>query len=463
MLEALFGQAKTLFGKTFLIAGILPAALFVLGMKWYLSGSLEAVALLISESLAEPGKLTAGAIFGAGELLAVSLVLFASRSFVFNLVEHVPGRPLFLLRRFLTARQRRQYRRSLALQDTNAVKNDASLWYLENFDKLNVSIRDSRNPSLEKILKESIKARELVSSDSELLREGRAYDVKEKHLEQVAGSLYSLYVFVHKRSIKSEQEPVRDKTKTGEIETKVASETDMLASEIEEWKAIAADEVKVGYFDLLATFARRQLNESIFATMNYPEKDVWLRPTAFGNRLSALDDYAQARYGISTGTLWPRLWRILSPEERSEISDKQLLIEAHLNFSVVFLAMLAFVVISSAITTGRTFWEFGFDVSRDWLSIGFSASTLLLAYISYYGAIFALGSFSESIKSLVDLRCLQLLPALGYLPPFTIKKEIKLFNELDSFFVSSSQRIDRQLVPPAAPKSDSDKKKEASE
>jgi len=132
-------------------------------------------------------------------------------------------------------------------------------------------------------------------------------------------------------------------------------------------------------------------------------------------------------------------------------------------FSVVFLAMLAFVVISSAITTGRTFWEFGFDVSRDWLSIGFSASTLLLAYISYYGAIFALGSFAESIKSLVDLRCLQLLPALGYLPPFTIKKEIKLFNELDSFFVSSSQRIDRQLVPPAAPKSDSDKKKEASE
>ena len=76
------------------------------------------------------------------------------------------------------------------------------------------------------------------------------------------------------------------------------------------------------------------------------------------------------------------------------------------------------------------------------------------AVISYQGAIYAFSTLAEKMVRLVDLHRLQLISALGYKSPATVKEELDILKELNEFFTQSNNSRDptRPLVKLEKPK-----------
>jgi hypothetical protein len=193
----------------------------------------------------------------------------------------------------------------------------------------------------------------------------------------------------------------------------------------------------------------RELLDATAEAHEQPDDERWLAPTRLGNRVAALDDYAERRYGIGTSTLWIRLWGVLDDKEKREVTDAQLMVELFANLTAAFALLAVLILVSSAVSIGQHLLN-GPLGANDWRALWFVAGSVTLALACYHTAVFAFGAVAERIIRFVDLQRLRLLTGVGYAPPKTVAEELEMFKELNDFFAGGSQRDSkRTLTAPA--------------
>jgi hypothetical protein len=110
-------------------------------------------------------------------------------------------------------------------------------------------------------------------------------------------------------------------------------------AELRRWRAAATPEAKV-VLEMLADQVFREWTKAFAEAEKYPS-GPWIYPTVLGNRIAALDDYAEQRYGMDTASMWERMWWILPTKAKQEISDARLVVEVFVNLmTVVFVLVL---------------------------------------------------------------------------------------------------------------------------
>jgi hypothetical protein len=201
--------------------------------------------------------------------------------------------------------------------------------------------------------------------------------------------------------------------------------------ELDEWRSLAAlpgnralrqlqrDEAAWGS---LAAYARAH------RALDQVPADAWLEPTALGNLLAALEEYGIARYSIDVGSLWPRVEPLATKEQLAAVKSSQLNLETCANITVAFLVCALFPVITHLLPSNHP---------PGWIySLSFSFSCLALAWISYYGTLFAAELLAGRIKALIDINVLPLLRMLG-LQPSTAKQYKEMLDAVAAFLVNA--------------------------
>ena len=118
--------------------------------------------------------------------------------------------------------------------------------------------------------------------------------------------------------------------------------------------------------------------------------DEAIMPTAFGNVLSAAENYVRRRYGLDPVVVWPHIWFLLS-DERREIESQRRALDAAVDgvfFSLLFLP-----------------WGF-------FCPLAFVAG-LVAAWLAYRLAVERAALFGELVRAVFDLHRLRLYDSLG--------------------------------------------------
>jgi hypothetical protein len=152
----------------------------------------------------------------------------------------------------------------------------------------------------------------------------------------------------------------------------------------------------------------------------------WLLPTRLGNALRAAETRAGEPYGLDAVVAWPRLYPLLPDGVRALVDDQRDALDLAARFCVIF-ATAAAVSLALLATHG---W---------WLLV--PAACLLLAWLSYRGAIAAAIAYGEGIRAAIDLHRFDLLGALHLPLPATLEQE-RAVNEQLSLFLRQSWPVD---------------------
>jgi hypothetical protein len=189
--------------------------------------------------------------------------------------------------------------------------------------------------------------------------------------------------------------------------------------------------------DRATTIAERAVNRAIALSELSPKEGAWVRPTRFGNRLAAIEDYAKRRYGIDTTTLWVRLWGVLSEDERAEFRHAQQGVAAMVNTSLAFFLLAVAIVV----TEGRELPSIPWQRARvDLRAVSFFLMATGLSYAIYRAAVAGVGSMKDVMSRWIDLKRTDVIEKLGYDAPRTVAEERALFEELQDFFAQAGAR-----------------------
>ena len=162
---------------------------------------------------------------------------------------------------------------------------------------------------------------------------------------------------------------------------------------------------------------------------------AYTAPTALGGRLSALDDYAESRYGCDTGTLWSRVWWVLPKEARAEVVEAKLALETLLNAMLASLLAVPVLLVVALVRRSGMAPALAPPLPHGALQLVFAlVAALVLARACYFGAGVAMQSLAEKMRSLIDTYRLEMLAQLGFAPA-TVAEELALHRELKGFFV----------------------------
>jgi hypothetical protein len=406
MLGALLSQVKGVFGKAYLYAGLVPAAVVVFGWALFRGGrrGLEEVTTDLFVGAKGGGG---GPLVRALVLLSLGLLLFAIRQ---SLVTMLQTLPLPRIRQRLVARQTQRRQQAQQELEEALTRRTAAGWPQRNFAKPFV------HPTI------------AVPSPAAAITASRgARDVFAQCLAPVP----STSVDVRKAG-----KILDGLTAILTIGGQSQNLPHGVRSEIADWRNLVETHGAERILAALALEADRCFVRSRRKLDRWPAEE-WIEPTALGNRQAALDDYAQARYGIDTGSLWVRLAGVLEPPERREVSDAELSVEVMVNLCV---SLFALALGTATVTTFDSLKAIGAGhVVPDWTAVWFILLPLVLAWAAYAGAVYAHRGMALRVIRLVDLRRLRLLQALGYRVT-TVEEEVRLFNELRGFFSAATPR-----------------------
>jgi hypothetical protein len=459
MIETLLGQIKGVLGKSFLFAGLLPSSVLLFCWYWLRGGS-PGVEAALRRVVVKPEEAAPEAILTALLLLALGLIFYASRGWILNLLQSLPGFPLLIFRKRGLARQRRLLR-EVKRQKTSLIwQLTAFLWAEAHFEPFMATPpEDVKTPSPAQVAKESERARGILTKYLSAEDDADEINLTEGEEEKVASALLKLYTLV-----------MRNLASPPDVNSSPPNSGDM---EVEAWRAL------LGSFpEAVEVLSRIKINVRVRwagayvrAQSQFPQSEQWLEPTVLGNRIAALDDYAQHRYRIAMGTLWTRLWGVLPKEEKQAVTDARLSMEVLTNLCVGFFALgLLALGLTLIETIPILYWHCRF--SFDWhdvpcpLHLACSDSVVLsrraviliplaflLSRVFYDGAVYAFGTLAEQMARAADLYRLHLVKALGYKTPGTVGEELDILGELSEFFAQAVPRDkNRQIEPPEKPK-----------
>jgi hypothetical protein len=156
-----------------------------------------------------------------------------------------------------------------------------------------------------------------------------------------------------------------------------------------EWDRLAAR------YKSLSPAQRRRYRMLDRRLLTFPEDENSIQPTRLGNILTAAESYPQRRYGLAAALMWPRLWFVLSPDDRTELTKARSALD-------------------NAI--GGVIWSVLFAVWGYFVWWAFIAA-LLGAIGSYRRALSAAASFGELLKAAFDTNQQELFKRLNWPPP----------------------------------------------
>jgi hypothetical protein len=151
----------------------------------------------------------------------------------------------------------------------------------------------------------------------------------------------------------------------------------------------------------------------------YPDQ-TRLLPTMLGNTLRAAEDEAGARYGLPTIAAMPRLYPYLSDRFAAVYVDRRNQLDVAARFSAVLMLATA---LSAAMLWANGGW---------WRILPFG--TAMLAWVSYQAAVRAAANYGQALFVAFDLHRFDMLKALHYPLPASLKDELDFNKQLTKFF-----------------------------
>ena len=152
--------------------------------------------------------------------------------------------------------------------------------------------------------------------------------------------------------------------------------------------------------------------------------DDRMMPTRLGCILRAAEDRAGGRYGLDTVAAWPRLEPLVSSAMAGTLQDARLSLDAAARMCTVW--GLGTVVLAALLA------PYGV-----WLLL--PLGTLVLAFVSYRGAVSVASAYGRELESAFDLHRFDLLKALGVPRPCSPAAERAANEQITKFLVNGGQ------------------------
>lgn len=160
---------------------------------------------------------------------------------------------------------------------------------------------------------------------------------------------------------------------------------------------------------------REMVRNAWYLRRHYPASNR-VMPTGLGNALRAAEDRAGRRYGLSTVSIWPRLYPLIP--DKSVVDDCRNQLDVAVRFCALFGA--------AAFVSGALLIQHGW-----WLLVPVGA--LVAAWIAYGAAISAALVYGDAIEAMFDLYRFELIAALHLPLPATYADEIAANRKLMAF------------------------------
>jgi hypothetical protein len=412
VLASIFGKFTASLGKTYVYAGLVPAGMFLVFLAAYYT-TLPTLFGIAQSLLTSEDSWKAVASFGAIWIL-LAFLLHAVRAPIFSLFEVIPTG--WLGRRLLfgvVKRRNRLTRERIELE----WRSTAMLWLRKlDLDRSKIGefpawiVRPRAQDAIDvaKCGRETLRAVDLTAGDALNLTVSRS--------DAIADGIFALYLTARTRH---EDAVERD-----------------LGGEIEAWRYAAASKQAAAVLESVEQDIKRRFTRAFLKCRRFG-KGANIFPTELGNRISALDDYAQNRYGIDTATMWDRLWWILPKEAKDEVSDARLALEALTNLAIALLVAGLVLPSLEIASCGMTLDVVGQSCNGIRIA-AFAGVAFALAFLTYRGATFAMEILSIKMTTLIDMYRLAMLRQFGFAAK-TVGDELEIYAELRGFFVQASK------------------------
>lgn len=164
-----------------------------------------------------------------------------------------------------------------------------------------------------------------------------------------------------------------------------------------------------------------------------------LRPTALGNVLAATEISAGEPYGLDAVVAWPRLYPLLPADTREIVDDRRDSMDAAARLTVT---MAAATLVAAGLLAASGWW------------LPLALVPLVIARVSYIGAVHAAVAYGESVRSAVDLHRFSLLEALRMPPPADLAAERVLNTRLSELWRQGVPMPESAYEHPRAARSD---------
>jgi hypothetical protein len=170
----------------------------------------------------------------------------------------------------------------------------------------------------------------------------------------------------------------------------------------------------------------------------FPLREDLILPTRFGNAVRAMESHSYRRYGLDGVAVWPRLERLLSPEER----------ELHVN-AECNLAFFVNLSAGSATLGGALLLDAVIPGGGGGVLGGLIA--LALAACFYAAAVGAAKRWGTEVRSSIDIHRLGLYDSLGIPHPTTEAEERTVARHINRLLIYGVPLPDATRVGAASP------------
>jgi hypothetical protein len=156
---------------------------------------------------------------------------------------------------------------------------------------------------------------------------------------------------------------------------------------------------------------RKRRNELILQRVGqFPDQEIWILPTAFGNTIRAFEVYPRVMYGLESIQGWVRLLAVIPKEYRELVETAKVHTDFWVNFWFISLLVMAEYVSISLYT-----WELRMPL--------LPVIVLVVALFASYRARKAAYGWGEWVKASFDVFLPELRTKLGFPPPETMDEE----------------------------------------
>jgi hypothetical protein len=163
-----------------------------------------------------------------------------------------------------------------------------------------------------------------------------------------------------------------------------------------------------------------------------------LQPTALGNVLRAAEEYPKRAYGLTTVVVWPRLFLVLPPDVLLSMQGPADTIQFLLNVSLI---ASAFAVLGGIYAAIEALGALAY--------LGLVVGGLIVARLTYLGAVEAAIDYGLHIKGAFDLHRTDLLAELHRALPTTSDAELRLWKDVSTRLQIGEPMPVRYVTPPA--------------
>jgi hypothetical protein len=151
------------------------------------------------------------------------------------------------------------------------------------------------------------------------------------------------------------------------------------------------------------------------AVDNYPDKEVWVLPTKFGNLFRAMEVYSRVMYGIDEIPFWFRLQAVLPDQFRRQLGEAWAVLNFFVNLAVAgTITALTYLMLAPWAAHPLTHW--------------IPVVGIAISIVMYHLSLGAVKRYGVLVKSAFDLYRGELAKQLGLELPRSAEEEREMWN-----------------------------------